>query len=214
MKMSLAMAALGTLAASTANAQSRWVVSLQGGYSVATSTAVGFPGGGAFGSSTFLGRELGPLVALGVEGGFYGVENTTTERQVDCPPPSVPGSLGCVQTDRSEVDWVQLGATVRVGPTTGHFRPYGALGAAVYLGSRDLEVTITSPSNEFNPISPSVSTTAVGGSVGAGADWLLGNNDWSLGIAARLHFLAGGDENGEFGGDTFVTLLAGVGYRW
>jgi hypothetical protein len=36
---------------------------------------------------------------------------------------------------------------------------------------------------------------------------------WSLGASARLHYLIGGDENGEFGGGTFVTLLAGVGYR-
>jgi hypothetical protein len=205
---------IGAATCSTAQAQADWVASIQGGYSVSTSTAASFPAGGSFASSAFIGRELGSLVTLGVEGGFYGVENTTTEQQVDCPPPSLPGSLGCVETDRSELDWIQLGGTVRIGPTSGRFRPYGAVGAAAYFGSRDVEVTITGPNGELNPVSPSVSRTAIGGSVGGGAEWSLGTNDWSLGLAARVHFLVGGDENGEFGGDTFVTLLAGVGYRW
>ena len=120
--------------------------SLQGGYSVSTSTAANFPSGGSFGSSAFIGRQLSPLFTLGAEGGFYGVENTTTEARVDCPPPSVPGSLGCNETDRAELDWIQLGATLRVGPNKGGFRPYGALGVGVYFGQRDTESTIADPS--------------------------------------------------------------------
>ena len=60
-----------------------------------------------------------------------------------------------------------------------------------------------------------MSRTAFGGNVGGGLDWVPNDQrPWTLGISARLHYLVGGDENGEFGGDTFVTLLAGVGYRW
>ena len=191
--------------------------SIQGGYSVSTDAAASFPAGGAFGSSAFIGRQLGPLVTLGAEGGFYGVENTTTESRVDCPPVSVPGSLGCNETDRAEVDWIQLGATARFGKNDGRWRPYGALGVGIYFGTRDTEVSLANATTGAPigiPLSQSVSRTAVGGSVGGGLDWIPNRNQWSLGIAARLHYLVGGDENGEFGGDTFVTLLAGVGYRW
>jgi len=209
--------ALGSLMASTAQAQNAWVGSIQGGYSVSTSTAESFPAGGSFGSSAFIGRQLSPLFSLGIEGGFFGVENTTTTLRVDCPPPSVPGSLGCDETDLAELDWIQLGATARVGKNDGSWRPYGALGLGIYFGARDTEVTLAN-ANIGEPIgiplSQSVSRTAVGGSVGGGLDWVPKRNEWSLGIAARLHYLVGGDENGEFGGDTFVTLLAGVGYRW
>ena len=66
--------ALGVTLSSAAHAQSSWVGSLQGGYSVSTSTASSFPGGGSFGSSAFVGRQLGAVFTLGLEGGFYGVE--------------------------------------------------------------------------------------------------------------------------------------------
>ena len=210
--------ALGTLMTSAAHAQSRWVGSLQGGYSVSTSTAESFPAGGSFGSSAFVGRQLSPLLTLGAEGGFYGVENTSSDTRVDCPPPSAPGSLGCNETDRAELDWVQLGATLRIGQNQGHFRPYGALGVGVYLGTRDTETTIANASTGTVypgfPFSGSVDRTAAGANVGGGLDWVPNNSAWSVGLSARLHALTGGDANGEYGGDTFVTLLAGVGYRW
>ena len=211
--------ALAVGATTTAHAQSPWYASLQGGYSVSTSTAESFPGGGAFGSSAFIGRQLGSLLTLGAEGGVYGVENTTTVTDVDCPPPSVPGSRGCIETDRAELDWIQLGATLRIGPDKGSFRPYGAVGVGVYFGQRDTENTITDGTTgallpDF-PFSASTDRTAVGASIGGGLEWVPGSRDiWSVGISARLHALTGGDENGEYGGDTFVTLLAGVGYRW
>lgn len=218
MRTRILMLALGTLMTSTAQAQSHWFVSVQGGYSVSTSTAESFPGGGAFGSSAFIGSQLSPLFTLGAEGGFYGVENTATEIRVDCPPPSVPGSLGCTETDRAELDWIQLGGTLRVGPNEGSFRPYGALGVGVYFGQRDTESTVTDGSNGVVypgfPLSNNVDRTAVGASFGGGLDWVPRNSSWSIGISARLHALTAGDENGEYGGDTFVTVLAGVGYRW
>ncbi len=219
MRTRIIVLALGTFWASVAHAQSRWAGSLQGGYSVSTSTAANFPSGGSFGSSAFFGRQLSPLFTLGAEGGFYGVENTTTEARVDCPPPSVPGSLGCNETDRAELDWIQLGATLRVGPNKGGFRPYGALGVGVYFGQRDTESTIADPSTGTVypgfPLSSNVDRTAVGASIGGGLDWVPNSNSvWSLGLSARMHSLTGGDQNGEYGGDTFVTVLAGVGYRW
>lgn len=218
MQTRIIVLAFGTVMASTAHAQSRWIGSLQGGYSASTGTAESFPAGGAFGSSAFIGRQLSPLFTLGAEGGFYGVENTSIETRVDCPPPSAPGSLGCDQTDRAELDWVQLGTTLRIGPDKGHFRPYGALGVGVYFGTRDTETTIANASTGMVypgfPLSGSVDRTAVGASVGGGLDWLPNNSAWSVGFSARLHALTGGDENGEYGGDTFVAVLAGVGYRW
>ena len=58
--------ALGTLMASAAEAQSRWVASPQGGYSASTSTAASFPGGGSIGLSGFLGYDVSyQLSALG-----------------------------------------------------------------------------------------------------------------------------------------------------
>lgn len=209
---------IGSATCSTAQAQADWVASIQGGYSVSTSTAASFPAGGSFGSSAFIGRQLSPLFALGVEGGFFGVENTTTVTRVDCPPPAVPGSLQCDETDSAELDWIQLGITGRVGASTGSWRPYGALGLGIYFGNLYTEVSF----NDANtgepvgiPLAPSVSRTAVGGSIGGGLDWVPNDQSpWSVGLSARLHYLVGGDENGEFGGDTFVTLLAGVGYRW
>ena len=143
--------ALGSLMTSTAHAQSSWVGSIQGGYSVSTSTAETFPAGGSFGSSAFIGRQLSPLFTLGIEGGFFGVENTTTVSRVDCPPPSVPGSLGCDETDRAELDWIQLGATGRIGKNDGRWRPYGALGLAIYFGTRDTEVSLAN-ANTGRPI--------------------------------------------------------------
>lgn len=209
---------IGVILTSTAHAQSNWVGSIQGGYSVSTATTESFPAGGAFGSSAFIGRQLSSLLTLGIEGGFFGVENTTTVSRVDCPPPSVPGSLDCDQTDRSEVDWIQLGLTARVGKNDGRWRPYGAAGLGVYFGTRDSEISFTDANTGEPvglPLAPSVSRTAVGGSVGGGLDWVPNEDrQWTLGIAARLHYLVGGDENGEFGGDTFVTALVGVGYRW
>ena len=209
---------LGVVMTSTARAQSSWVGSIQGGYSVSTAIDASFPAGGSFGSSAFIGRQLSSIVTLGVEGGFFGVENTTTVSRVDCPPPSLPGSLDCDETDRAELDWIQLGATGRIGKNTGSWRPYGALGLGVYFGTRDTEVGFAN-ANTGTPIgipaSASVNRTAVGGSVGGGLDWVPNDKrQWTLGVAARAHYLVGGDENGEFGGDTFVTLLAGVGYRW
>lgn len=191
--------------------------SIQGGYSVSTATEESFPAGGSFGSSAFIGRQLTPIFTLGIEGGFFGVENTTTVSRADCPPPSVPGALDCNETDRAELDWIQLGATGRLGKNDGRWRPYGALGLGIYFGTRDTEVSFTNATTGEPvgiPLAPSVSRTAVGGSVGGGLDWVPNESPWSLGVAARLHYLVGGDENGEFGGDTFVTLLAGVGYRW
>jgi hypothetical protein len=208
---------LGTALASTATAQMSWVGSIQGGYSVSTATAASFPAGGSFGSSAFIGRQLSPLFTLGVEGGFFGVENTTTVSRIDCPPASVPGSLGCDQTAQAELDWIQLGATGRVGKNDGRWRPYGALGLGIYFGVRDTEVSVVNANTGTPigiPLSQSINRTAVGGSVGGGLDWTPEKSSWSVGVAARLHYLVGGDENGEFGGDTFVTLLAGVGYRW
>lgn len=211
------MLALGSLLASTAQAQTSWVGSIQGGYSVSTSTAESFPAGGSFGSSAFIGRQLSPLFTLGIEGGFFGVENTTTVSRVDCPPPSVPGSFDCDETELAELDWIQLGATGRIGKNDGTWRPYGALGLGIYFGTRDTEVSFANANTGVPigiPLNQSVDRTALGGNVGGGLDWVPRKNQWSLGIAARLHYLVGGDENGEFGGDTFVTLLAGVGYRW
>ena len=210
--------ALGLLVTSTAEAQSSWVASIQGGYSVSTATAVSFPSGGSFASSAFIGLQPGSLFTLGIEGGFFGVENTTTVSRVDCPPPSLPGSLGCDETDRVELEWIQLGATGRIGKNDGRWRPYGALGLGVYFGTRDTEVSLANAITGEPvgvPLAPSVSRTAFGGSVGGGLDWVPNDQrPWTIGISARLHYLVGGGENGEFGGDTFVTLLAGVGYRW
>lgn len=208
---------LGTFVSSTVHAQSNWVGSIQGGYSVSTATTESFPAGGSFGSSAFIGRQLSPLFTVGIEGGFFGVENTTTVSRVDCPPPSVPGSLDCDETDRAELDWIQLGATARLGKNDGSWRPYGALGLGIYFGTRDTEVSVANANTGTPigiPLNQSVNRTALGGSVGGGLDWVPKKDQWSLGIAARLHYLVGGDENGEFGGDTFVTLLAGIGYRW
>jgi hypothetical protein len=100
------------------------------------------PAGGSFGSSAFIGRQLSPLFTVGIEGGFFGVENTTTVSRVDCPPPSVPGSLDCDETNRAELDWIQLGATARLGKNDGSWRPYGALGLGIYFGTRDTEVSV------------------------------------------------------------------------
>lgn len=211
------MLALGSLMASTAQAQTSWVGSIQGGYSVSTSTAETFPAGGSFGSSAFIGRQLSPLFTLGIEGGFFGVENTTTVTRVDCPPPSVQGSLDCDETDLAELDWIQLGATARIGKNDGAWRPYGTLGLGIYFGTRDTEENFANTNTGVPlgiPLNQTVNRTAVGGSIGGGLDWVPKRNQWSLGMAARIHYLVGGDENGEFGGDTFVTLLAGVGYRW
>ena len=211
------MLALAGVAASTAHAQS-WVGSIQGGYSVSTATVESFPAGGSFGSSAFIGRQLSPILTLGAEGGFFGVENTTTVAPADCPPPSEPGSLDCNRISSAELDWIQLGATARLGKNDGSWRPYGALGMAFYFGIRDTEVGFVNANTGEAvgiPIGATANRTAVGGSIGGGLDWLPNDRSpWSLGIAARLHYLIGGDENGEFGGDTFVTLMAGVGYRW
>ena len=212
------MLALGSLMASTAQAQGSWVGSIQGGYSVSTSTAETFPAGGSFGSSAFIGRQLSPLFTLGIEGGFFGVENTTTVSRVDCPPPSVQGSLDCDETDLAELDWIQLGATARIGKNDGTWRPYGTLGLGTYFGTRDTEESFANSNTGVPigiPLNQTVNRTALGGSIGGGLDWVPNDrSSWSVGISARIHYLVGGDENGEFGGDTFVTLLAGVGYRW
>ncbi len=89
---------------------------------------------------------------------------------------------------------------------------------AVYFGTRDTEVSYANAITGEPvgiPLAPSVSRTAFGGSIGGGLDWVPNERtQWSLGASARLHYLVGGDENGEFGGDTFVALLVGVGYRW
>ena len=201
------------LAPSLLVAQSRWFASLQGGYSVSTETPVSFPGGGAFASNAFIARQVTPSIAVGIEGGFYGVENATTTGTTNCPElPAV-----CEQTVRSEVDWTQVGVTARASTTSGSWRPYGALGLAVYFGSSDTETTFTPVGGEPGlPLDQSLKSTAFGGSVGGGVEWLPrpDNGPWSLGLSARLHALIGGDENGEFAGDYFVTVMAGVGYRW
>lgn len=211
------MLVFSTVAASTAHAQS-WVGSIQGGYSVSTATVESFPAGGSFGSSAFIGRQLSPILTLGAEGGFFGVENTTTMEPADCPLAPVPGSLDCRKSSSAELDWVQLGATARIGKNSGRWRPYGALGMGFYFGTRYTDVTFSNTDTGETvgfPVNATVNRTAVGGSIGGGLDWLPGDkSQWSVGIAARLHYLIGGDEDGEFGGDTFVTLLAGVGYRW
>lgn len=216
MRRGILALALGTLLASTAHAQARWVGSIQGGYSVSTSTAASFPAGGSFGSSAFIGRQVTPILAVGGEAGFYGVENTVTESRVECLPGS-PLPSECIQTDQAELDWIQFGATMRLGKSAGTWRPYGAAGLAFYFGTRDTEVSsVDARTGTFYrfPEQESVTRTAFGGSLGGGLDWAPGRSSWSLGVSARLHYLVGGDENGEFGGDTFVTLLAGVGYRW
>lgn len=201
------------LTPSLAVAQSRWFASLQGGYSVSTETAASFPGGGAFASNAFISLQVTPAIAVGIEGGFYGVENTTATGTTNCPElPDI-----CEQTIRSEVDWTQVGVTARAGTTHGSWRPYGALGLAAYFGSSDAEITFTPVGGVPGlPIDQSLKSTAFGGSIGGGVEWLPrpDTGPWSLGLSARLHALIGGDEEGEFAGDYFVTVMAGVGYRW
>jgi hypothetical protein len=117
MRTGMIVLALGTLMASAAEAQSRWVASPQGGYSASTSSVAIFPGGGSIGLSGFLGYDV------------------------------------------------------------------------------------------------SYQLSALGASLGGGVDWSPGNGRWSLGGALRMHGLIG-ISDGEGYQDLFVTLLAGVGYRW
>ena len=215
MRRTLLVLTFGSMLTASADAQTKWVGSIQGGYSVSTSTAENFPAGGSFGTSAFIGRQVKPLLAVGFEAGFFDVENTTTVSRGDCFFTGVP--LGCNVTSVVEVNWIQFGGTARIGESSGHWRPYGALGLAVYFGTRDADVTyedIETGQGPYGDGTVRTTRTAVGGSIGGGLDWAPNESPWSLGLSARLHYLIGGDENGEFAGDTFVTLLAGVGYRW
>jgi hypothetical protein len=208
---------LSALLTSTAAAQSRWVVAAQAGYAASTENDAGGLGGGSFAGSVFIGRELGRLFVLGIEGGYYQVRKERRITPVDCFP-STPGSLGCTSDRRDKSRWIQPAVALRVGPNAGEFRPYGLVGLGGYSGEGQSDIDVTSNTtgqSELNyPSFSTITSRALGASLGGGLDWAPNDGPWSLGVSARLHWLVGGTNTGEYGGSKFVTLMGGAGYRW
>ncbi len=218
MKRAMLLAGLAiTAGTGGAAAQDRWVASADGGYAVSTGNTASFPGGGSFTGQLFVGRTFGRLVTLGIEGSYAEVRHEQAVTVIDCFS-TAPGAVTCTSDRRDQARWISPSALLRVGRWTGTWRPVAiaSLGAYWGKGTADIDV-VNNETGESEPNYPShseITSFAFGASIGAGLDWAPGNGPWALGVVTRFHWLIGGTNDGEFGGDKFFTLTGGVRYSW
>ncbi len=200
-----------------AGAQDRWIASADGGYAASTGNTAGFPGGGSFTGPAFIGRTLGRLVTLGVEGSYAQVRDEHSVTTIDCFS-TAPATATCTSDRRDKSRWISPSALLRFGPVTGTWRPVGLLSLGGYWGKgiTDMDV-VNNETGQSEPNFPShseITSFAFGASIGAGIDWAPGNGPWSFGVSSRFHWLEGGTNEGEFGGDRFFVVTGGIRYNW
>jgi opacity protein-like surface antigen len=203
MVMKAICVAAGLLVASTAvaQAQSGWTGRLEAGYATSTNNTSSGLGGGSFGGSAFVGRELNHWLALGAELGFYRVRDETTVTAVGCNSPGTPGALECTSVRDDQNRWIQTGVTLLMSPTRGTWRPHASVGLGAWFAKGtntiDIVVNATGESEPGFPTSSSSDAFALGASLGAGLDWSPGDGPWSVGLGGRIHLLEGGNSFGD-----------------